>query len=110
MGDKRHEEGRQDKSLIKATILFFPKAEFIPLTGVTEGGEYETFTQAKDTVFVWSGNRLMLTGCWKGHRFVISIGQQGVGFLETLQVITLGILTSDVFLSNVRALSYHYSS
>jgi len=30
MGDKRREEGRQDKSLIKATILFFPKAEFIP--------------------------------------------------------------------------------
>jgi len=30
MGDKRLEEGRQDKSLIKATILFFPKAEFIP--------------------------------------------------------------------------------
>jgi len=28
MGDKRHEEGRQDK--IKATILFFSKAEFIP--------------------------------------------------------------------------------
>jgi len=29
-GDKRCEEGRQDKSLIKATILFLPKAEFIP--------------------------------------------------------------------------------
>jgi len=56
-------------------------------------------TQAKDTVFVWSGNRLMLTGCQKGHRFVISISQQDVGFSERLQVITLGILTSDVIIS-----------
>jgi len=30
MRDKRREEGLQDKSLIKATILFFPKAEFVP--------------------------------------------------------------------------------
>lgn len=30
MGNKRCEEGRQDKNLIKATVLFFPKAEFIP--------------------------------------------------------------------------------
>lgn len=29
-GNKRRKEGRQGKSLIKATILFFPKAEFIP--------------------------------------------------------------------------------
>jgi len=35
----------------------------------------------------------MLTGCQKGHKFVISISQQGVGFSERLQVITLGILT-----------------
>jgi len=33
MGDKGHEEGRQDKGLIKVTILFFPKAEFIPKQG-----------------------------------------------------------------------------
>jgi len=30
MGDKRCKEGHQDKSLLKATILFFSKAEFIP--------------------------------------------------------------------------------
>lgn len=30
MGDKGHEEGHEKKSLIKAAILFFPKAEFIP--------------------------------------------------------------------------------
>jgi len=30
MRDKRCKEGHQDKSLIKVTILFFPKAEFIP--------------------------------------------------------------------------------
>jgi len=41
---------------------------------------------------MWSGNRLMLTGCQKGHRFVISISQQDVGFSEKLQVITLGVL------------------
>jgi len=35
----------------------------------------------------------MLTGCQKGHRFVTTISQQDVGFLERLQVIALGVLT-----------------
>jgi len=39
MGDKGREEGRQEKSLIKATILFFPKAEFIPYMGNRGRGE-----------------------------------------------------------------------
>jgi len=43
-------------------------------------------------------NRLMLTGCQKGHRFVISIGQQDVGFSERLQVIALGILTYHIII------------
>jgi len=149
MGDKRREEGRQDKSLIKATILFYfilffgsffselgtePRAlRFLGKRSTTElnpqprqfyfsprlnlyhnrgnrgRGKCETFMQAKDTVFVWSGNRLILTGRQKGHRFVVSISQQDVGFSQRLQVITLGILTSGVFLSK-RTLSYYYSS
>jgi len=47
---------------------------------------------------MWSGNWLMLTGCQKGHRFVISISQQDVGFSERLQVITLGILTYHIII------------
>jgi len=108
-GDKRHKEGCQDKSLVKATILFFPRLNLYHNRGNRGRGKYETFMQAKDTIFVWSGNRLILTGCQKGQRFVISISQLDVGFSKRLQVITLGILTSDVFLSK-RTLSYYYSS
>jgi len=40
MGDKRHKEGRQDKSLIKATILFFfPKLNLYHNRGNRERGE-----------------------------------------------------------------------
>jgi len=51
--------------------FYFSQGWIYTITWVTEGGgKYETFMQAKDTVFVWSGNWLMLTGCQKDHRFV----------------------------------------
>jgi len=47
----------------------------------------------------------------QGHStHVVTWCQQDVGFSERLQVITLCILTSDVFLSKVTTLSYNYSS
>jgi len=75
-------------------FIFFPRLNLHQSGGNRGSEEWEASTQAKDTVLVRSAdvNRMLVSQ--KGHRFVIS----------------LGILMSDVFLSEVTTLSYHYSS